>query len=187
MSSESLPSLRKQLNNIVREEIAASLLLGKTDRKAVKEPAVKRAQDLIAKLGSSELNSAMLWLVAFFVSIMIGRMWKRVRVDDPRQMEFSEMDEFRGIPDNVTYEDERGHVAVIRYLDTQELERNAAETLLANSIAADQKTLLAMKAGNNFATALVKIYGDLPLWELYKRYKDDQKKGKGKGKANGAS
>ena len=59
----------------------------------------------------------------------------------------------------------------ICYLDTQIEERNAALALLGNSIAADQQTYLRLKAGNEFAAGLVRLYGDLPLRELYQRWK----------------
>ena len=96
-----------------------------------------------------------------------------------RQMEFAEMEQFRGIPPTVTYDDGKGETKYIPYLDTHEFERAAALRLLADSIAADQQTYLAMKAGNEFASALVALYGDLPLWDLYGRWKKDQKRAQG--------
>jgi hypothetical protein len=66
----------------------------------------------------------------------------------------------------------------IPYLDTHEFERAAALKLLADSIAADQQTYLAMKSGNEFAASLVARYGDKPLWKLYQFYLKDQKRKK---------
>ena len=76
----------------------------------------------------------------------------------------------RGIPPNVTYEDKPGHVVYVCYLDTTQFERAAALALLAKSIAADQQTYLALKAGNDFADSLVPLYGDLPTRDLYRHF-----------------
>ena len=93
-----------------------------------------------------------------------------------RQTEFAEMEEFRGIPPTVTYENAGAEVEYIPYFNTTEIERAAALRLLADSIAEDQQTYLAMKSGNEFASTLVTLYGDLPLWDLYGRWKKDQKR-----------
>jgi hypothetical protein len=79
-------------------------------------------------------------------------MLKRTQVNPvvEEQLEFAGMEEFRGIPHNVTYEGRPGHVVYICYLDTINSQRTAALTLLGNSIAADQQTYLPMKAGNEF-------------------------------------
>jgi hypothetical protein len=172
MPPENLESLRRKLTKIIAEEIRACLRAGPTDRETVAERVEDRASMLIKKLAPM--------LAAAEVRAIIGRMLKKteVRPEDAveivRQLEFSEMDEFRGIPPNVTFEDEPGHVTYICYLDTKSVERAAALRLLAKSIEADQQTYLAMKAGNEFAEALVKIYGDLPLWELYQSHKRDR-------------
>jgi hypothetical protein len=70
-------------------------------------------------------------------------------------------------------------VTYIPYLDTFECERAAALMLLEKSMAADAQTYHALKSGNAFASRLVALYGDLPLWDLYRKYRDDQRKARG--------
>jgi hypothetical protein len=174
MPAKNLESLRKRLNRIVKEEICACLRAGKTDLETVACRVETRASVLIEQLAPK--------LAAAEVREIVQRFLKKTEVGpDPKeepdvaqQMEFAGMDEFRGIPPNVTYEDEPGHVAYVCYLDTKQLERAAALRLLAKSIEADQQTYFAMKAGNDFADTLVRIYGDLPLSELYRLYRADR-------------
>jgi hypothetical protein len=172
MRRENLDSLRKQLIEIVKEEIRDCLRAGPTDLETVAQRVEQRASMLIRKLAPM--------LAAAEVRDIIGNLLKKtaVKPDDAesvdRQMEFEQMDEFRGIPPNVTYEDRPGHIAYISYLDTREVERAAALILLAKSIQADQQTYLALKAGNEFAAHLAQVYGDLPLLDLYRRHKADQ-------------
>lgn len=173
MQPENLESFRKQLIRIAKEEIRDCLRSGqKTDRETVAQRVEARASILIDQLAPE--------LAAAEVREIVGRLLKKTEVPPEdaeamaRQMEFSEMDEFRGIPPNVTYEDTPGHVAYVCYLDTQRFERAAALALLAKGIEADQQTYLAMKSGNDFSDTLVAIYGDLPLRELYRRFKEDR-------------
>jgi hypothetical protein len=174
MQPENLESLRKQLNRIAKEEIRSCLRAGKTDLETVAQRVEIRASVLIDQLAPE--------LAAAEVREIVRRLLKKTEVEPEdaqavdSQTEFAEMDEFRGIPPNVTYEDRPGHVAYVCYLDTQQFERAAALRLLEKSIEADQQTYLAMKAGNDFAEALVQIYGDLPLSELYRLYKKDQRR-----------
>lgn len=176
MQPENLESLRKQLIRIAKEEIHACLRAGKTDLETVARRVEVRASVIIDQLAPE--------LAAAEIREIIRGLLKRteVRPDDTeaiRQMEFASMEEFRGIPPNVTYEDKPGHVVYICYLDTTQVERAAALRLLAKSIEADQQTYLALKAGNEFADSLIAIHGDVPLWELYRRYKSDQDRREG--------
>lgn len=177
MHRHDLTSLKKQLNKIIAEEIRKALRAGPTDRETVAQSVEKRATILMKKLA--------LQLAAEELREMIRRMLKKVQFDPGKagQMEFAAMDEFRGIPPNVTYEDKPGHVAYICYLDTTETQRTAALALLAKSMAADQQTYRALESGNDFASELVKQYGDLPLRDLYRRYKDDHGQAAGGGRA----
>ena len=179
MPEENLESLRKKLNKIITEEIGDCLRSGATDLETVAVRVEKRASVIISQLAPP--------LAAAEVRAIIQRMMKKVaaaKPDDPRQMEFAGMEEFKGIPHNVTYEREIEvdgqrvrRVGYISYLDTFTWERDAALALLGNSIAADQQAFLYLKAGNDFAASLVERYGDLPLRELYQRWKASRQAG----------
>lgn len=177
MPEEKLESLRRQLTKIIKEEIRTALRQGPTDRETIAKRVESRATMLIAQLEPE--------LAAAEIREIIRRMLKTTEVKSEdtdamiQQMEFADMDQFRGIPYNVTYEDRPGHVVYVCYLDTRQFERAAALKLLADSIEADQQTYLAMKAGNDFADTLVLIYGDLPPRDLYRHYKADQQKRRG--------
>jgi hypothetical protein len=168
MNQENQNLWEKQLNKIIDEEVRACLLAGPTDLETVAEKVEARASVLINKLSKA--------LAYQHVRERIRRKLKRTQVlpcdleGEARQMAFEEMDEFRGIPPAVTYEDKPGHVVYISYLDTRELERAAALALLYRSITYDQKAYLALHSGNEFASRLAQTYGDLPLWDLYQRY-----------------
>jgi len=174
MHHEDLGSLRKKLLKIGREEIVACLRTGSTDLETVAVRVEARAEWLIEKLWRGMARADL--------RRMLSGLLKRTEVkpedeaEVSRQLEFSEMEEFRGIPYNVTYYDKPNHCSYTCYLDTLTAERDLALALLAKSILADQQTYLLLKAGNEFAASLVAIYGDLPLWDLYTRYKADQQR-----------
>jgi hypothetical protein len=166
-----------QLNRIIDEEIRAALRKGPTTVEAVDQKVKTRCSILMEQVG--------MLLAARERREMIRQKLKKTEVAPKQaaaamqrmQMEFSGMEEFRGIPPTVTYATKEGIVKYIPYLTTHECERAAALKLLADSIAADQQTYLAMKSGNEFAAKLVNIYGDLPLWELYRHWKTDLEQG----------
>ena len=84
----------------------------------------------------------------------------------PYQPYLPEMEQFRNIPEAVAIRTDSGRCIYIPYAETFESDRAMALLLLSESIAADQKLYHALKAGNEFASALVARYGDLPLREL---------------------
>lgn len=176
MQLENLESSRAQLTKIAKEEIRKCLQFGKTDLETVAKRVEERASKLIAKL-APELARAE-------VREIIRRLLKRTRIkpepepSSPQmEFEFSNMEEFRGIPPNIAYEDAPGHVAYVSYLNSLEHQRTGALALLGDSIEADKRTYHALKSGNEFAEKLMRAYGDLPVRELYRKFRADQKLG----------
>jgi hypothetical protein len=122
-------------------------------------------------------------LIRSYIRIMIQHRLKHVSVtpeeaaeqqaQDEQQPYLPEMEEFRNIPESVSIRLPVGRCIYVPYAATLEADRINALGVLAMSIEADQRKYHAMKSGNEFASALVKIYGDLPLAELVKRWKAD--------------
>lgn len=170
-----LNRLRQQLLKIIDEEARRCLRKGTTTLEIVDASVAARTKVLMRQLGPVLAIAERRALVRRRLKRTVVPMAHIERAT--HQMEFADMEEFRGIPPTVTFQPEHGPVDYISYLDTTEFERAAALQLLARSIAADQQTYLALKAGNEFAARLVKKYGDLPLWDLYSRYREDRATG----------
>jgi hypothetical protein len=181
MPQENLGLLRRQLVNIAKEEVRASLRTGKTDRETVALRVEDRASTLLTKLAPVMVSAELRNIVAHLLKktdIRSGEEEEEKATSETyRQMELAEMDEFRGIDPNVTYVDKPGHVAYIPYLKTRQAQRAAALKYLDQGIAADLEKRQAMEAGNDFADTLVELYGDEELLDLYVKWKtaDDER------------
>ena len=81
------------------------------------------------------------------------------------------MEMFRNVPNQVSIRLPSGHVIYVPYLETLEADRAAALELLGKGIEADQRKYHALQASNEFSSALVRLYGDLPLHELVDRWR----------------
>jgi hypothetical protein len=177
MPQEDLGLLRRQLVKIAKEEVRTSLRTGKTDRETVALRVEARAATLIWKLAPLLISAELRNIVAHLLkkTDISGNEEEAAAVAETyRQMELADMEEFRGIDPNVTYEDRPGHVIYIPYLKTRKAQRAAALAYLDRGIAADLEKRQAMEAGNDFADPLVELYGDEELLDLYVRYKTDQ-------------
>jgi hypothetical protein len=175
MPPESLASLRKQLNEIIAEEIRFCLRKGRTDLQTVAALVKKRASRVIKRLQKP--------LAEAEVVAMVGRALKRVNSkegeDEDRQLVFAGMGEFSGVPYNIAFsldaeDDDEPKVIYTPYLDSLEADRAAALELLGRSIQADEHKYHALKSANAFASSLVALYGDLPLGQLYKLHKEQK-------------
>ena len=89
------------------------------------------------------------------------------------QLDFEGMEAFRGYPAQLTYEDKPGHVVYVDSNKSRALDRDKGEEYLEQLLEWDKQRINFLKTGNRFARQLVKTYGDLPLEELRRRWKQD--------------
>lgn len=95
------------------------------------------------------------------------------REREDEQLVFPGMEEFRGYPPKLSYEDEPGHVKFVNSRRSVESDRDQAEKYAEKLSGWFIKRNQKLKAGNRFARTLVKAYGDLPLEELVERWQKD--------------
>ena len=163
---DDLDSLRKRLLKIIGEEIRYALRLGPTDLEAVYARVMERSSMLVERLQKPLAEAELRAMIQRKLKHTALRPDEILTKTEDRQMGLEGMEEFRGVPESVSYEDRPGHVAYIPYLDTLEFHRVAAALLLSMQMEADAKKYRALTAANDFAASLVALFGDLPLHEL---------------------
>lgn len=163
MKDENLDSLLERFHKIAEREISSHLRRGPTDLETICQSIEESSTVLLGKL--EPLLGKQQW------RIIVRRKLKRTRIELPEalkqaaqeaaqpEFDFHDIEQFRGIPDAITYEDQPGHVTYIHYLDTSKRIRKMARNYLAASIESDQKQLNALDAGNDHADALTEELG----------------------------
>ena len=182
MKQENLDSLLDRFYKIADREIANLLRRGPTDLDAVCEAIELSSSMLLDRL--KPMLGDRQW------RIMVQRRLKHTRVALPDalrkaaleaqqpEFDFHDIQQFRGVPDSVTYEDKPGHVVYIHYLDTTKVTRKASRDLLAASIDADLKQLNALDTANEYADHLTESLGggeDAVLRDILERWLHSEK------------
>lgn len=174
MRENDLNSLRARLSKQIDDIIRDCLLSGQTDVETVhglvkKKVSMRTFYPLILELANKHVRN------------IIQRRLKYTAVPpaeiitNQQQLELAAMDEFRGIPDSISYEETPGHVVYVPYRETLEWQRVAALALLDGNIRDVQHSRQRLAAGNRFATLLVAHYGDLALSQLLDKWNAEGK------------
>ena len=148
----------------------------------------------VQRLCKPFLNDLLLLLGDIYFKLVIGQRMKRrgsgIRLlrfrrrrkaiagsETEQQLVFEGMEELRGYPAQLTYEDKPGHVVFVDSRKSREFNREKGEQYLEQLHEWDKQRINFLKTGNRFARQLVKAYGDLPLEELVERWKRDHSPG----------
>jgi len=180
---EKLDSLLERFYKIVDREIRQLLRKGPTDLDAVCKAIEESSSMLLLKIEPA--------LGKRHWRIIVQRRLKHTQIPPSKalakaaaaarqpEFDFHNIEQFRGIPDSVTYEDQPGHVTYLHYLDTTKILRKISRDLLSTEIAADIKQLHAREASDQYADRLTEDYGgdeNTPLRNILVRwFADDER------------
>ncbi len=94
------------------------------------------------------------------------------------------MKEFRGYPEQLTYEDKPGHVVYVNSPKSRKYDRRKGAEYLELLHERDKQRIRIVRTGNRRADQMEAVYGDLPLEELVRLWKRDHREAVGQ-KGNG--
>lgn len=87
------------------------------------------------------------------------------------ELDFEDIEQFRGAPRGISYEDRPGHVVYVPFEDSHCEQRRLSLVLLDKNIGQDMVRREAQVAATKFADSLAKIFGDLPPRELIRLWR----------------
>jgi len=167
MRRKNLRKYRKQFNRLLDSAIReCSRENGETDLDTVYRYLKKHDSRFLGRLG--------LLLIDEHFRILIQKRFKRHTIPVPEaekrgaqaELDFSNMDEFRGIGDYITYADDHRKIKYMLYRYSTEEQRARSIAHLNRGIQSDIARRDAEIAGYDFLHRLVLRYGDLPAWQL---------------------
>jgi hypothetical protein len=105
------------------------------------------------------------------------------REPDQAELDFANMEQFRGIPPSIAYEEPEGsgHIVYVPYIDAVKAQRDGAASLHHKGITFDVKAEELLLASNRFCDSLIPLYGDLPVRELIRLWREDHEEEVGNG------
>ena len=185
---ESPNSLTRKLNKIIQSEIADAQHQGsgKTDVETVFQRVKARCKNFLHDLAFLFFDRYLRLLIGHKLKHRNNGAGYGRRRRDPagaagpdlspgadKQYVFPGMEEFRGYPEQLTYEDKPGHVIFVDARKSLEYDRAEAEKYAEKLTKWHIRRTTRLKKGNRFARRLLKLYGDLPLETLVEQWQAD--------------
>lgn len=87
------------------------------------------------------------------------------------ELDFDDIEQFRGAPRSISYEDRPGHVVYMPFEDSTREQRRLSLALLDKNIGQDMVRRQAQITATDFADRLADTFGDLPLKDLVRLWR----------------